>query len=228
MKQRDKAQTQTDSRDMGKEDTSKNYVAVLLTWADDIAARPEAEEVRVALLLSMACFIRKNGGRIADAVATFENERKRGLYGLTLAQWEFIKQQAGFTPFWHFEGDSLVVDFYSVYHESSLMAKIEGGRNGGLKSGEVRRQKAELQNKTKDASKDASKDALKDALNNKEINTTYGSISKDVPHAGARHVFDDGAATAAGGEDKATPEEVADVAAMWKSLRYPKEPQNAE
>lgn len=151
----------------------------------------------IATLLSIRCRQLLNGGRIANARHELSRPLSVGLIGLSMELAQIIL--AGDAPdFWHWEGDTLVVDFYSVAHEAALLAMKNGGRAGGLQSGISRNKK-----------KGASKGASKGATNNKERNTTLtGSISKAGPSAGARGPALDGAATAAGDDEPATDEEM--------------------
>lgn len=159
----------------------------------------------IATLLSIRCRQLLNGGRIANARHELSRPLSVGLIGLSMELAQIIL--AGDAPdFWHWEGDTLVVDFYSVAHEAALLAMKNGGRAGGLQSGISRNEK---KGASKDALKGASKGASKGATNNKERNTTFtGSISKAGPSAGARGPALDGAATAAGDDEPATDEEM--------------------
>lgn len=77
--------------------------------------------------------------------------------------------EAGDAPdFWHWEGDTLVVDFYSVAHEAALLAMKNGGRAGGLQSGISRNEK-----------KGASKGASKGALGSRPFAARWGELQNN-------------------------------------------------
>lgn len=155
---------------------------VLCTWQETIITHPPTE-TRIALLLALECRKRQNAGRIEDAFSTFGDERVRGLYGLSSEDWQLIRTQE--TPYWHFEGTTIVVDFYSVYHEEQLRRWSRAGQMGGKASGKARAERAK-----KSAEGVGSRTTVERPLNNKEINTPYGSISKGTPPLGAGGAFD--------------------------------------
>lgn len=194
---------------MNKNDKSRDYTPLLCRLQLSIAQQAADGDPRIpciADLLNIRCHMLGNGGRFEDARDSLLNsELARGAACLTVELAQIIL--AGDAPdFWHWEGDTLVVDFYSVAHEAALLAMKNGGRAGGLQSGISRNEK---KGASKDASKGASKGATKGATNNKERNTTFtGSISKAGPSAGARGPALDGAATAAGDDEPATDEEM--------------------
>lgn len=199
---------------------SRDYTPLLCMQQSAIAqelTKGEPLVPGIANLLNIRCHQLLNGGRFENAKEAFlGDELERGGAYLTceLADMVVAGDKEGF---WHWEADTLVVDSYAVEREKSFIATSRAGRIAGLASGKARRRKSQ-------ESQGTGTTVGTTVGTNKEINTTYGSISKDVPHAGARHVFD-GAATAAGDGNKATPE---DFAAWRKNLDYPKENQNTK
>lgn len=121
-----------------------------------------------------------NGGRFEKArESLLYSELGRGAACLTVELAEVI--EAGDAPdFWHWEGDTLVVDFYSVAHEAALLAMKNGGRAGGLQSGISRNEKkGASKGASKDASKDASKGASKGALGSRPFAARWGELQNN-------------------------------------------------
>lgn len=141
-------------------------------------------------LLLIRCRMLLNGGRFENARDGFLlNERERGLAGLTLGMADIILA-GDRPPFWHWEGDALVVDGYYLKAEANFISFREGGREGGIKSAKTRkkRRRENLHNALKKSKEDRGKGA---SPINKEINTPYGSISKGTPTLGAGYASDD-------------------------------------
>lgn len=172
---------------MSNNDKSTAYVPVLITWQEKIIIAP-ASLTRIALLLAMECMKRQNGGRIEDARHALEDERIRGLYGLNADDWAQLQQEA--SPFWHFEGDTMVVDFYSAYHEQQMRSRSNAGRIAGLASGKARSKKS-AQSAAGVGAGTFVERPLQRSLNNKRINIlpNGSNISKDSPPGGGGEVF---------------------------------------
>lgn len=172
---------------MSNNDKSTAYVPVLITWQEKIIIAP-ARLTRIALLLAMECMKRQNGGRIEDARHTLKDERIRGLYGLSADDWAQLQQNT--SPFWHFEGDTLVVDFYSAYHEQQMRSRSNAGRIAGLASGKARSKKS-AQSAAGVGAGTFVERPLQRSLNNKRINIlpNGSNIPKDSPPGGGGEVF---------------------------------------
>ena len=148
----------------------------------------------IADLLNIRCHQLVNGGRFEDARAGFlENELERNGAFLPMALARVVLE--GDAPgFWHWEGDTLVVDVYDAAREKRFQAMREGGKRGMARR--WRRQPAMPAAAGLDSP--LYNPLCNPLYNNKEINTTFGSISKAVPSAGAAGAgFDDGETGAA-------------------------------
>lgn len=114
---------------MNQTDKNRDYTPLLCAWQMTIITAP-ADHVRIANLLAIACRIKLNGGRFANALTEWESERMRMVYGIGADEWNTIK--AACSGFWHFEGRDLVVDFYSTSHEQTLLSRSNAARKGAL------------------------------------------------------------------------------------------------
>lgn len=86
------------------------------------------------LNVAMWCAGQENGGRIVGA-KHWGNRQWQQTCGVTVSE----VNEAGGLLVW--EGEDLTVSRYPINQERKVMAKREGGREGGIKSGEARRQK---------------------------------------------------------------------------------------
>lgn len=164
---------------MNKNDKSRDYTPLLCRLQLSIAQQAADGDPRIpciADLLNIRCHMLGNGGRFEDARDSLLNsELARGAACLTVELAKVI--EAGDAPdFWHWEGDTLVVDFYSVAHEAALLAMKNGGRAGGLQSGISRNEKKDA---SKGASKDASKGASKGALGSRPFAARWGELQNN-------------------------------------------------
>ena len=95
------------------------FLAIHTSWREDIAAYPE--QVIAALLLAFYCREKMNHGVVEDASELLSNNIKRGLLGLSKEQSEMILKEN--SRFWHWNGNSLIVDMYSVHYEDKMRKK---------------------------------------------------------------------------------------------------------
>lgn len=95
------------------------FLAIHTSWREDIAAYPE--QAVAALLLAFYCREKMNHSVVEDASELLSNNIKRGLLGLGKEQSEMILR--GNSPFWHWDGNSLIVDMYSVHYEDKMRKK---------------------------------------------------------------------------------------------------------
>lgn len=117
------------SRSTRKEQKNNAFTAVLLTWKDEMISFPE--QVYAAIMLSLYCRERLNGGIIMNAKQKLSDERQRGAIGLGSVESEMIQHEQ--SPFWHWEQDDLHVDFYSLYHEEQILKSSKNGKIGANK-----------------------------------------------------------------------------------------------
>ena len=95
------------------------FLPVLTSWMENIVAYPE--QVGIAILLAYCCFQKKNHGVMENAKELLNNKRTRGFLGFDQEQSEMILNEK--SPFWHWDGNSLIVDFYSSYYEDKMRKK---------------------------------------------------------------------------------------------------------
>lgn len=122
---------------MNKNDKSRDYTPLLCRLQLSIAQQAADGDPRIpciADLLNIRCHMLGNGGRFEDARDSLLNsELARGAACLTVELAKVI--EAGDAPdFWHWEGDTLVVDFYSVAHEAALLAMKNAGVPAGFRA----------------------------------------------------------------------------------------------
>ena len=118
------------------------YTAVLLTSKTDLMR--EHHNAFAAVMLSIYCRTRMNGGLIEDIDKVFADHVERGEIGLSAKQAKRVL--ATQSKLWKVEENSetgardLRVLFYSVFHEKAALNMSTGGRAGGLKSAAKRKQ----------------------------------------------------------------------------------------
>lgn len=193
---------------MNKNDKSRDYTPLLCRLQLSIAKQAAEGNPLIpciADLLNIRCHMLGNGGRFEDARDSLLNsELARGAACLTVELAKVI--EAGDAPdFWHWEGDTLVVDAYDPQREKSFQDASRAGRIAGLASARARRAKSK-----KACGKGTTVETTVETTvgTSKKVNTTFSSISKAGPSAGARGPALDGAATAAGDDEPATDEEM--------------------
>lgn len=96
-----------------------NSTEVLVTWKDKLASHPS--QVPVALMLSIYCREKLNGGILENAREFLNNENQRNQLGLKIGDSEMLLHEQ--SPFWHWEQDSLHVDFYDLHSEKRHLRK---------------------------------------------------------------------------------------------------------
>lgn len=124
----------------GRKKEDPPFLAVHISWRDDIAAYPE--QAAAAFLLALYCREKMNHGVIENAQDLLRNERKCGLLGVDAKQSQMIQNEE--SCFWHWEGPSLYVDFYSSYYEDK-MRKISAQRRDAVRIREEKRKSREAE-----------------------------------------------------------------------------------
>lgn len=125
-----------DKSTQGRKKEDPPFLAVHISWRDDIAAYPE--QAAVAFLLALYCREKMNHGVMENAKDLLRNERKCGLLGFDAKQSQMIQNEE--SRFWHWEGPSLYVDFYSSYYEDK-MRKISAQRRDAVRIREEKRKR---------------------------------------------------------------------------------------
>lgn len=182
---------------MSKNDKSRDYTPLLCRLQLSIAKQAAEGNPLIpciADLLNIRCHLLGNGGRFEDARDSLLNsELARGAACLTVELAKVI--EAGDAPdFWHWEGGTLVVDAYDPQREKSFQDASRAGRIAGLASARARRAKSK---KASGAGTTVETSVETSVGTSKKVNTTFSSISKAGPSAGAMGPGFDGAATAA-------------------------------
>lgn len=178
---------------MSKNDKSRDYTPLLCRLQLSIARQAAEGDARIpciADLLNIRCHLLANGGKFENArESLLYSELGRGAACLTVELAEVV--EAGDAPdFWHWEGDTLVVDAYDPQREKSFLDASRAGRIAGLASAKARKAKSK-------AASGAGTTVETSVGTSKKVNTTFSSISKAGPSAGAMGPGFDGAATAA-------------------------------
>lgn len=166
---------------MDSSNQNRDFAPLLCRWLGTMVSEP-VSHTYIANILAIACRRLLNGGRFPNALADWENERARMPFCIGADDWSTIK--AARSGFWHFEGEDLVVDFYSVSHEQSLLARSRGGRKGAL-----RRWGREKLKTTENKCVNSKAHSMTDGIN-KEISPN-GDISNNPSPLGAGGAFDD-------------------------------------
>lgn len=171
---------------------SEDYVPLMCTHQSAISRELVEGDPRVPgifALLLIRCRVLLNGGRFENAREGFLlSEIERGFTGLTLDLAEIILA-GDKPPFWHWEGNALVVDGYYLQAETSLINLREGGRRGGLHSAEKRkRQRRKTLHKTL---KNKTEHESKPPCSIKREISPEGDISNSPSPLGAGVAFDD-------------------------------------
>lgn len=161
---------------MDSTDKNRDFVPLLCRWLGTIISEP-ASHTRIANTLAIACRRLLNGGRFPNARADWENERSRMPFCIAADDWNTIKTAR--SAFWHFEGQDLVVDFYSVPHERRMLQFKKARRKAGIASARARKSRP-------------AKKAVPTYVGtiNKEI-SPKGDISNSPSPPGAGGAFDD-------------------------------------
>lgn len=194
--------------DMSKNDKNRDYTPLMCRQQLAIARQAAGGNPRIpciADLLNIRCHILANGGRFENARATLlHNELGRGAACLTAELAQII--EAGDAPeFWHWEGETLVVDAYDPKREQSFLAMSQGGKKGMANRWHKGEGKGARCGKTKTGNNPSD-----NPIDNiKKVNTPFRSISKAGPSAGAAGPGFDGAVPAAGNDAPATDEDIA-------------------
>ena len=96
-----------------------NSTEVLVTWKDKLASHPS--QVPVALMLSIYCREKLNGGILEKVREFLNDENQRNLLGLKAGDSEMLLHEQ--SPFWHWAQDSLHVDLYDRHSEERYLRK---------------------------------------------------------------------------------------------------------
>lgn len=122
--------------------TSLSFVPLLLVKKEEIVMS-FGEEMKVAVLLLFECHQKSCGNVIKNAKEKIKNAAWRGLLGLAHRKYEKLLEK-GALGLWHWDGNDIVVDLYSCEWEQRRLARVEGGRRGGMASGHSRTQGTKL------------------------------------------------------------------------------------
>ena len=101
-----------------------DFTAVPVTWFHKIILSPK--HALIALKLSVACRMMRNGGSIPDAKEMLRREAGRDALGLSRTEAKCVLGES--SEFWHWEDTKLVVDFYCPEAEQSQSASRAGSR----------------------------------------------------------------------------------------------------
>lgn len=166
-------------------DENEKYTALMCNMQSAIA-RQDKENPHVnsiADLLNIRCRQLCNGGVFHNARALLADELERGGMFLSAENADIILA-GDCPPFWHWEGDALRLDCYSLKAEKSFIGRSRAGHVAGVASGKARKAKS------REGVGKGTNVGTNVGTINKEINTPYGSISKGTPPLGAGGAFD--------------------------------------
>lgn len=181
-----------------------DYTALMCSMQSTIAKqmRKNSLVIGIADLLNIRCHQLCNDGVFQNARELLTDELERGGMFIEAEFAEIIL--AGDAPgFWHWEDDALIVDCYSLEAQSKYLTEKRKTSDAGKISGEKRRAKAEQKTESARDGTHVRTHVQTHVRTKKERNTTFSSISKAGPSAGAMGPGFDGAAHAAGGEPAA-------------------------
>ena len=103
-----------------------DFTTVPVTWLHKIIMSPK--HAHIALKLSIACRMMRNGGSIPDAKEMLRREAGRDALGLSRTEAKRVLGES--SEFWHWEDTNLVVDFCCPEAEQSQSASRAGSRRG--------------------------------------------------------------------------------------------------
>ena len=106
-------------------------------------------QIPTAVMLAVECRLRENGGRIQHAREILSKREHRRAMGIhpCFAQQIFNEE----SPFWHWEDDTLVVDFYSAEYEQKIHRMRELARRAGIISARKRNARKQASARKKNA-----------------------------------------------------------------------------
>lgn len=113
-------------------------------------------QIPTAVMLAVECRLRENGGRIQHAREILSKREHRRAMGIhpCFAQQIFNEE----SPFWHWEDDTLVVDFYSAEYEQKIHRMRELARRAGIISARKRNARKQASARKKNARRQPSVD----------------------------------------------------------------------